>query len=264
MWLVELYLGAKLMSKSRYFLLLSGFCCLTAPSIAQSRDEVQLQVAATGFSITAADKVTVVARITSKGETVADARTANTLLFDKVMAAVARAGAPTNGVRIVPPTRAMGFVGNEQFDPEIFEEAMGGSPVAAMAAKPKPSITNMIEVRLPNATLYEKVRDALESSGAKSVSGPNYQLSDDGEARRAAKADALKRAQVDAKSYADPLGMKIARISRITEGGVGDFASMMQNAYQQMANQSVGSREPVLGEVKTVQSISVEFVLMPK
>ncbi len=247
-------------------LLLAGIaCCSVELAFAQSREEVQLQIASTGFVISPADKATVLAQLTTWGETVADARVTNTVLFDKVMAAVKRAGAETSGVRIVPPTRAMGFVGNEQFDPEAFEAMAAGNPVAAIAPPKKQSITNMVEVRLPNAGLYERVRDALEKSGAKSVSGPIYTLSDDSAVRRAAKADALTRAQADAKSYADPLGLKIVRISRIAESGnVGDFASMMQNAYQQMAGQQGGSREPVLGEIKTTQSISVEFVLSPR
>jgi uncharacterized protein len=254
-----------LAQKNTAFLMIGLSCCSAETAFGQSRDEVQVQIASTGFVISLANKVTVLAQITSKGESVTDARAANTALFDKVMAAVKRAGAETSGVRIVPPTRAMGFVGNEQFDPEAFEAMAAGSPAAAMAPAKKQSITNMVEVRLPNAGLYEKVRDALEMSGAKSVSGPIYMLSDDSAARRAAKADALMRAQVDAKSYADPLGLKIVRILRIAESGnAGDFASMMQNAYQQMAGQPGGSREPVLGEIKTTQSISVEFILGPK
>lgn len=228
--------------------------------------EVRVEIVAVGVDRSPATKVVLTGTLVTRGDTITAARAANVALFDKVITAVRAVGGKVNDVRIIPPTRTMGFIGNEAFDPSVFgDEGVEPAAIPALAAARKPVVSNTIEVRIPNAALYEKIRDALELAGAKSVSPPVYSLLDDAPARRAAKADAVRNAQNDARAYADALGMRIERIIRITEAGdSGNFGGMMQTAYQQMWQAFGGTNDAVLGEVRTTQAVSVEFVLLPK
>lgn len=226
--------------------------------------QVEVRIVAVGIDLAPATKITLSARISSKGDTVALARAANGKLFDDVCAAIQKAGGDAHKVRIIPPARGLGFVGNAPFESDDLSEMAQGQQLPTVP-KPRPTISNSIEITLPDVALYEKIRDAMEAAGAKDVSGPTYALIDDTNARRAAKADAIHRAERDAQTYADTLGLKIVRLTRVFESGSngGDFAGAAQ-LYQQFSSQFLGETDATGARVKTTQTIVATFVLAPK
>ena len=224
--------------------------------------EVVVRIASIGVDRSPATKVAIGATLITSADTIAAARTANAALFDKVVGAVQAAGGDARKVRVVPPARTLGFIGNEMPDVEAIMAAGNDAP-REMRPNPRRTVTNRIEVQLPDYSLFEKVRDAMETAGATSVGGPVLALSDDAPARRAARADAVKKAKVDAQSYADTLGLRSVRLVRINEAGTGDEMGGMMQSFMQFANLG-GGLETAPGIVSTSQIVSVEFVLGPK
>ncbi len=224
--------------------------------------EVSVQIAAIGIDRSPATKVTISATIATSAATLVAARAANIALFDRVVTAVERAGGGTRAVRIIATARDMGF--DEETELKMFDVGQSGLPGNV---KPNPTknvnLRNRIEVTIPDVVLYAKIRDAVETAGAKFVSQPVYALIDDSAARRSAKQAAIKNAQIDAQAYADALGVRVARIVRIDESRSNDFATFLALGVAGMPARN-GDFDETTGQIKTLQSATIEFVLAPK
>ncbi|WP_373354140.1 SIMPL domain-containing protein [Pseudoroseicyclus sp. CXY001] len=98
--------------------------------------------------------------------------------------------------------------------------------------------------------------DAVVSAGANQLQGISFGLSDSAaaleEARRAAVADALEKAQV----YADAAGLTLGPIAALTEGG----ASLPPMAAQEMRMMDAGGSMPIAaGELTVSASVSISW-----
>lgn len=221
-------------------------------TISLAPGEVLLELDATGISEDPADVITLYQPVVSRAATASEARRANTTLEQRLMAAVRAAGVAAGDVTIErPDENAFGFVGNE---------AVEMAEAAGMPEQPRLE-RSVLKIRVPSASRLEAIRSALEAAGAGDVPEPRYSLRDGTAARRAARAQAVAKARADADAYASTLGMRVARVVRVSERVAADAASMemMQMMFRRMSG--MGNVRP--GSVETTVRVSVDFALVP-
>lgn len=215
--------------------------------------EVLLEVEAVGTSHAKADVALVRVPVFSRAETAAKARAANATLIERISAAARSAGVAPDDIGTADfPGSRLGFVGNE-----AVAAALQG------AESPQPHVAQeMLEIRLRDPAIFDRLRTALEGAGAVNVLDPGYRLSDELPLYRAAKAEALAQAQAEADSYARSLGMSVGRILRVSEHADSNPWNLeaMQEMYRTMTGSDLASAENI--EIRV--TLSVDFALIPK
>jgi uncharacterized protein YggE len=215
------------------------------------RNETLLEIQSEGVSRTRADVAMVKVPLVSKGTTAAEARAANATLARRVWEAAISAGAAPNETRIVPPGQTrIGFVGNE-----ALELMRAGEP-----AEVPHMAMSIVEVRVRNPSIFEALRRKMEEAGASNVPDLEYSLSDDVAQRRAAKADAIRRAREEASAYAQSLGMSVGRVLRVSERSTPNVTDV--EGYQEMYRMMAGANRYSDGTIETRVRVSVDFALM--
>jgi uncharacterized protein YggE len=163
-------------------------------------------------------------------------------------------GIEASDIRTGQPATAA-FVGNEAYE-EVAEAAS-----AQVAPAPTGFDLRMIEITLRDPRRAEQLRAALEEAGIAVVPRPTFSLSDETLARRAAYSQALQRARSDADAVAAAMGMRVARVLRVSqrigEGAVGwTVYAAIRQAYG-----LTDSGEPI---AETQVRIDVDFALAPQ
>lgn len=214
-------------------------------------NEVLLEVISIGTAHTRVDLIEVLVPVLGRGSTVPAAREANRGLGERLIAAARAAGVAAADIEVVsPPQGRIGFVGNEAYE-----------MMTAQAEPPARVYTNSLKIRLRDAGNFNRLRTALEAAGATQVGDPVFSLADDSSARRAAKADGVRKAREEAEAYARALGMRVFRIVRISEGAgssVYDFENMEQ-MFRAMSGLDGGQT----GDLETNVKIAVDFAIGP-
>lgn len=217
---------------------------------------IELRLSATGQSVNRADYVTIYVPISTTGETASAARSANSAAITAVTNALVSHGVDRGAVTLLPATARFGFVGNEAYDPDTPQAPQG---LAAMMARKTAFST--LQIRLSDPALVGRVRDALDEQNQAMSGAPLYSLKDERAAKNAAISDALAKARQDAEAYAVPLGLRVDRITSVSNYGdttptvpdVNFFARMMAGAQEGPAN-----------SVTTSAQVWVNFVLVPR
>jgi uncharacterized protein YggE len=218
-----------------------------------SSGEIPLEVAAKGVSVAPADKATIVLNLTCSAETSAEARKLVKDRADGLVRELVSAGVPAVDISVDGSSR-IGFVGNE-----AIEAAMNaGQP---SAAKPKRSAYQAITVTFTNFALLARVQELLDHKDAVTLESPLYEISDARAARRAAIADAVRKARDDADAYAASLGMRVSRLTEIRDQSsqaspLGDYSDV----FEKMMQQKTVSK----GKVETDIRVAVGFTLTPR
>jgi uncharacterized protein YggE len=101
------------------------------------------------------------------------------------------------------------------------------------------------------------------------VESPTYSLSDDRPARRAARAEALEQANADAEAYAAGLGLRVARVVRVTERIGLESLSLLSDASERVrlamrSPVAAGASEGREPEIRTSVVVGVDFALAPQ
>lgn len=127
----------------------------------------------------------------------------NAQKMDKVMAALRAAGIgerdlQTSGINLNPQYK--------------YVENMPPAIVGYQAS-------NTVSVKVRDLAKLGKVLDALVAQGANQLNGPSFSLDKPEAALEEARIAAVKKAQAQAQTYANTLGMKVLRIISINEGG---------------------------------------------
>lgn len=106
--------------------------------------------------------------------------------------------------------------------------------------------------------------NALAGAGVTRLSGPDFGFSDADALRRKARADAVAKARAEADDYAAALGMKVARVLRVSERATG-------GAFEGADIVVTGSRRgaippPVLlpGEQTISARVWIDYALVPR
>ena len=181
------------------------------------RDEVLLQVAATGRADTRPDEARFTAGVQTIAATAAAASAGNNAVMNRVAAALERLGVKPDDVQ----TRQI-TLSRIDYGPE----------------RGRFQANNMVEVRLRAIDRVGEAIAATTEAGANVLSGPNLTVADPEAASRSAYAQAYKAARARAEAYAAAAGLEVARVLAIRDGGAeigpigyyGDAAATVQTA----------------------------------
>ncbi|MFL6857166.1 MAG: SIMPL domain-containing protein [Allosphingosinicella sp.] len=220
---------------------------LASPSLMPG--EVLLQVEATGETKSRPDVMAIRAGTVTSGRTANEALKANSALSSRLIDAIFALGLEARDVK----------TSELSVDPVMDESA-------AERQNREPRITgyvakNRLDITLRDLGRASDVMDALFQAGANSVTGPNFSLSDKKPAMRLARAAAVAEARLQADTYADALGMRIARVIRVSE----------RSGFDDENNEGIvitGSRIPRTkiepGELTTKVTVWIDYALLPR
>jgi uncharacterized protein YggE len=203
--------------------------------------ETLLEVEAEGEHLSPPDVMEISAGVVSTGRTAAEAMKANSAVANRI-AAAARANGLSPG--------------------DLRTSALSLNPAFAEGKddEEKPRIVgyraaNTLNLRIRDLAAVPRLIDALIKEGSNDIDGPKFSLSDDTQARKAARQKAVGLARAQAQDYAEALGMRIVRVLRVSE------RQARSETLFQLASNNGPPVEP--GEVETSVTVWVDFALGP-
>ena len=176
----------------------------------------------------------------------ADANSAmrdNATQMDKVMAALRAAGIAARDIQ------TSGINLNPQYK---YVENMPPAIVGYQAS-------NTVNVKVRDLSKLGKVLDALVAQGANQINGPSFGIDKPDAALDEARIAAVKKAQAQAQTYADALGLKIRRVVSISEGGA-SLPHPPMPMMRAMAADAGYAKETAVAPGESSVSVSVEMV----
>ncbi|MFN3387806.1 MAG: SIMPL domain-containing protein [Allosphingosinicella sp.] len=165
-----------------------------------ARDEVLLQVVATGRADSRPDQARFSAGVETIAGTAAEASARNNEVMNKVAGALERLGIGSDDLQ----TRQI-TLNRIDYGPN----------------RGRFQANNVIEVRVREVAKAGEAIAATTEAGANVLSGPNLAVSDPEAASRSAYANAYKAARARADAYAGAAGLKVARVLTIRDSGEG-------------------------------------------
>ena len=192
------------------------------------------------------DVAMLTAGVVSVAPNVAAAMKDNTLKMNALFAAVKEAGITdkdmqTSGFNIQPQ-----YVYAENLPPKIM-----GYQVA-----------NNLTIKVRDMTKIGAMLDALASSGANQVSGPDFTIDNPDALMDKARAEAVIKARARAEIYAKAANLKIKRITAISEQSMGQPMPVYKTARMEMAADSGAGAAPIAaGEMALSVTVNVGFEL---
>lgn len=162
------------------------------------RDEVLLQVSATGRADTTPNEARFTAGVDTVAATAGEAHAKNTETINKVVAALEKFGVKPADVQ----TRHFSL-GRIDYGPQ----------------RGRFRANNLIEVKMRDVARAGEAIATTTEAGANVLSGPSLALSDPEAASRSAYAQAYKAARARAEAYAGAAGLKVARVLAIRDSG---------------------------------------------
>ncbi len=117
---------------------------------------------------------------------------------------------------------------------------------------------NAVNVKVRQLAALGKVLDTLVAQGANQINGPSFSIDQPQAAIDDARVAAIKKAQAQAKLYADTLGMRVVRIVRISEGS--DSQPMPRPMYRMNEMVMAKSADTAVSAGETSVSVTVEMV----
>lgn len=217
--------------------------------VALAQGEALLRVEADGAVKARPDTMTIVAGVVTTGRTAKEALGANAMLADRLMHAVWAQGIPEKDARTEELTV------HPQFAKDRGEDEDRTHIVGYVA-------TNKIALRPHALAKAGDIVDALFQAGANSVEGPHFSLEEDGAAVRQARQAAVAAAREQAETYAAALGMRIARVLRLSERD--DFDREDEQGNSIIVTGSRIPRTPLQpGELTIRRRIWADYAMVP-
>ena len=193
------------------------------------------------------DLVTIGAGVTSEAATAVDAMRANASQMQRVIDRLKALRVAEKDIQ----TQGINLNARYDYNRETSQNEFKGY-----------TVSNRVSVRLRDVAETGEVLDALVVAGANDLSGPNFSIEDDTEAKAKARASAIARANQRAAEYAAMLGYdgyKVLTISESIERNSGYTGPKMRG----MAEASSVARAPVEpGLVSTGVALQIKFELI--
>jgi hypothetical protein len=190
-----------------------------------ARDEVLLQVVASGRAEARPDEARFTAGVQTIAPTAAAASGQNSAVINRVMAALER-------LEVKPD--------------DVQTQQISLSRIEYGPNRGRFQANNMVEVRIRRLDRAGAAISATTEAGANVLSGPNLTVSDPENASRSAYALAFKAARARAEAYAEAAGLKVARVLAIRDAGdgnpqhhYGDASAAMTVAPQEASPQPI-------------------------
>ncbi|HEV7660471.1 MAG TPA: SIMPL domain-containing protein [Allosphingosinicella sp.] len=241
--------------------------------------EVLLELGSIGTATVPADLATIRLLISGTGATEAAARADLETKYRLITAAARQAGVPAAAItrgelnqgedlRIVQVREAPPQPAEEPPPPGMVRpDAIITAPPSTPSQPPTPSYysSSAVTVRVTDMALVPALRRALDAAAATEYGSaiPVYSLTDNRAARQAARAQALAAVRADADAYAASLGMRVARIVRVSERtGVGLLPLLLGDPS--LPRRLFGPGENRDPNVTVLAVVGVDFALAPR
>jgi len=164
------------------------------------RDEVLVQVAASGRADSRPDEARFTVGVETIAATAREASARNSATFTRVAAALAGLGVKEDDLQ----TRSI-TLARIDYGPN----------------RGRFQANNLIDVKIRDIKRAGEAIAAITEAGANVLSGPNLRVSDPENAARSAYAAAYRAARARAEAYAGAAGLKVARVLAIRDSGAG-------------------------------------------
>ncbi len=179
--------------------LVLGACSKAAPDPrGVARDEVLVQVSASGRADTRPDEARFTVGVDTIAATSGAASARNSATINKVAAALQRLGVKEDDLQ----TRSI-TLSRIEYGPN----------------RGRFQANNLIDIKVRDIKRAGEALAAITEAGANVLSGPNLRVSDPENAGRSAYAAAYRSARARADAYAQAAGLKVARVIAIRDGG---------------------------------------------
>jgi len=208
------------------------------------RDEVLVQVSASGRTDTRPDEAMFIAGISTIAPTAAAASAGNNQAINRVVTALRGLGVREQDVQTQSIT-----LGRLDYGPN----------------RGRFEAENRIAVRVRDIARAGQAIAATTEAGANVLSGPNLRVGDPEAAGRAAYAQAYRAARARAEAYAQAAGLRIARVLAIRDAG-NDQGPPMMAMNMEMADMARAAEPPpvMAGENRSEVRVRVDFALAPQ
>ena len=216
----------------------------TADPRGVERDEVLVQIMATGRADTRPDEARFTAGVQTIAATAAEASERNAEVINQVVAALEALEIPSEDVQSRQVSLGRIDYGRD---------------------RGRYQANNLIEVRVRNVDRVGQAIAATTDAGANVVSGPDLRVADPNAANQSAYANAYRAARARADAYAEAAGLRVSRVLAIRDGGpIGgpqpyDGAIRMEQAPAPVAQTAAPPVPP--GLTTSVVSVRVDFAL---
>ena len=222
--------------------------------------ETLLQVSAEGEATVRPDAAFLTVGVVATGTTAREATDGDSRTMTAVIAALRKAGVDERYIR------------TQQINVQPrFARTPGASydetaQIAGYVAR------NSVAVTVVKLSTAPEVIAAAFAAGANSVNGPDLRSEDPQSGIAAARHDALRNARAEAQDYADGLGMKIARVLRVSENGgsIEPIRYITVTGSRSFASSAPPPPPPpppppvAGGELKRSVQLHIDYALIPK
>lgn len=225
-------------------------------------NETLLEVAAQGTARGTADQAQLILQVAGRGETEAEANAALGRELARVRQVAVAAGVAPDDIGAPRPASFASLIGaaaspSASGPADIDVEEMGADSEERLVS----TQTRGIQITVRNLSALARLRTSIEALnlGTPSVS---YELSGTAPAHQQARAAGLAQARTRAQGYAEAMGMRIARVIRVSERisasgmGIEAYTSLMQ----MFMAAGGGSDDQVEARVE----LSVDYALAPR
>lgn len=207
----------------RFFLCLLGalaFVCAPA-SANTTTGTTEIRVSGTGSITMAPDVANVVASVETNAPTAGEAVSRNNAIYDRIVAAVTKAGVARSDVTLASYT--MNYNPKPRIAPPNPDNERYGYTVSRSFA-----------VKVRDIANAGRIADACSSSGATSINDVSFGLADPSAARTEATGKAVADARANAETLAAAAHLRILSIKSVSLGGGGEV--MPQPMMRMAAN----------------------------
>ncbi|HHW4681528.1 MAG TPA: SIMPL domain-containing protein [Xylella taiwanensis] len=186
-------------------------------------DGTLLSISTEGESKRTPDIATLSASVLTQASSSSTAMGQNAERMSRVMAGIKTAGISDKDVQ----TSSVSL-----YPQYVYQEKLGQKLTGYQAS-------NTINIKVRDLAKLGKVIDVLTANGVSQLNGPNFEIDQIESAYDEARFSALQKAQVQAKSYADRLGLKVRRVIDLSEnrgGGTRPVRMMVARAMNAKAD----------------------------
>ena len=187
-----------------------GSAAIPAAALAQTTTQfvqpisgTRLDVSATGEVSRVPDVAIITAGVMTRSQSATGAITENAARMERVRAALKRAGIPDRDIQTA----------NLSLNPEYRYQENQPPQLTGYTA------SNQVNVRFRDIRNTGRILDALVAEGANQINGPNLTIDKPETALDEARTKAIAAGRARAELYARALGMRVARLLSVSEGG---------------------------------------------
>jgi uncharacterized protein YggE len=221
------------------------------PVISLAPGEVLLKVDAEGEFLVRPDMMGISAGVVTTGRTAKEALDANAALANRLVAAVRASGVEPRDVQTSELTVNPQFARDEaaRVDNEDSIRRITGYVAR-----------NRLALRLRDLRSAANIVNALFEAGANEVQGPSFGLQDPAPALKGARQAGIAQARVQAETYAEALGMRIARVLRVSERD----NSIEEDGTITVTGSRIRSTPIEPGEITVRTQVWVDYAMVPR